>query len=110
MDNALKNIIYKYKCYIAPVLAFICIFAGYLFQNNEILKYLGAGGCIAASFILAFIAVNLPKKDIVSILVPVYAILIFNPWGDFYTGLFMQILYAVTILVVAYRLDKRFNT
>ncbi|MDD4126138.1 MAG: hypothetical protein PHV39_00430 [Methanomicrobium sp.] len=95
---------------LSPVIAFIGIIIGFFFHNNIISGYAGVAGCIISSFVLAFTAYSLPKKDIVSLLTPAYAILIFNPWSEFSSGIFMQTVYALTILALAYRLEKLYNS
>lgn len=70
----------------------------------------GILGCVVASFILAGIALLKPRRDIVSLLAPMYAIIIFNPFGGFnIEGIMLQLLYAITITAVAYRLEKRYS-
>ncbi|WP_245618790.1 hypothetical protein [Methanogenium cariaci] len=45
-----------------------------------------------------------------SLLVPLFAIIIFNPWGgEFSTGIIMQTLFAATITVIAIRLEKKYS-
>lgn len=110
MEKTEFGIIYKYKWLIVPAIAFIGIILGVLFFDNPFLGYAGSAGCVIASFILAYTAYKMPKKDLLSLLTPVYAILIFNPFSEFSSGLIMQFLYAVTLLAIAYRLEKRFNT
>jgi hypothetical protein len=95
---------------LSPVIAFIGIIIGFLFHNSIILGYAGVAGCIISSFVLAFTAYSLPKKDIVSLLTPAYALLIFNPWSEFSSGIFMQTIYTLTILAIAYRLEKLYNS
>lgn len=70
----------------------------------------GILGCVVASFILAGIALLKPRRDIVSLLAPMYAIIIFNPYSGFNTeGIMLQLLYAITITAVAYRLEKQYS-
>lgn len=88
-----------------PIIAFAGIAIGTILGMN----YIGIGGCIISSFILCGIAILKPKRDLVSLLVPLFAILIFNPWSEFNTGSTMQILFAVTITVIAIRLEKRYS-
>lgn len=92
-----------------PVISFAGIIITIVFINDPILMYAGMVGCLIASFALALIAYFKPKKDIVSLLAPLYALIIFNPWSEFSRGLVMQIMYAVTILVITWRLEKKFN-
>ncbi|MDT8358177.1 MAG: hypothetical protein RQ758_06705 [Methanomicrobiaceae archaeon] len=96
---------------VVPVISFGGIVLGMLFsmQDNPILSNPGVIGCIAASFILGIIAYLKPKKDLVALLAPMYAVIIFNPYTEFETGLVMQLLYALTITGVGIRLEKRFS-
>jgi fructose-specific phosphotransferase system IIC component len=73
-----------------------------------ILTYSGVAGCVISSFILGIVAFLREKKDIVAIMAPLYAVLIFNPYSEFTTGIIMQIMYAVTISVIAVRLIKKY--
>lgn len=68
----------------------------------------GKWGCIIASFILAYVAYQKKRKDLVSLLAPLYAVLIFLT-GDFSGGPIMQAVYAATITILAVRLEKRFE-
>lgn len=61
--------------------------------------------CIVASFILGAIAYSTEKKDLVSLMAPLFAVLIFVV-GDFSTGPVMQVLFAATITFLAVRLKK----
>ena len=89
-----------------PIIAFAGIVIGIFSDVSSI----GIWGCIISSFILGSIACLKPKRDLVSLLVPLFAILIFNPWSEFNTGSVMQILYAITITVVAVRLEKQYSS
>ena len=91
-----------------PVIAVLGIIIGIIFQNDPLLVNAGVFGCILSSFVLGALAYVNPKKDIVSLLAPLYALVIFNPWSEFSTGLFMEILYSLTILVVVLRFRQRF--
>ncbi|MDE4907542.1 hypothetical protein L0665_02780 [Methanogenium marinum] len=77
--------------------------------KESFLTFAGIWGCIISSFILCGIAYLKPKKDLVSLLVPIFAIIIFNPWSEFTTGPIMQILFAITITVIAVRLEKKYS-
>jgi len=95
----------KYAWVSAPIIAFAGIALGMIIDMNTI----GIGGCIISSFILCGIALLKPKRDLVSLLVPLFAIIIFNPWSEFSTGLTMQILFAATVTIIAIRLEKRYS-
>ncbi|WP_245320516.1 hypothetical protein [Methanofollis sp. W23] len=68
----------------------------------------GKWGCIIASFVLGYAAYQKKRKDLVSLLAPLYAVLIFLT-GDFSGGPIMQVAYAATITILAVRLEKRFE-
>jgi hypothetical protein len=69
----------------------------------------GAWGCVIGSFLLAYLALRKPKKDLVALLTPVYAVLIFgNP--EFREGWILPILYAASLTFLVLRLNARFST
>ncbi|RXE55103.1 hypothetical protein ABH15_12795 [Methanoculleus taiwanensis] len=70
---------------------------------------IGVAGCVIASFILGYIAYSKPKRDIVSLFAPLYAVIIFLIPNDFSNGPVMQTLYAVSISILALRVEKRFS-
>lgn len=108
-SSLLKNPEIKKNAWIlVPVISFLGIIIGVLFQGNPVIMYSGVIGCVLASFLLGAMAYVNPKKDIVSLLAPLYALVIFNPWSEFSTGFLMQLLYSLTILVVVLRFKKRF--
>jgi hypothetical protein len=75
-----------------------------------ILSAAGIAGCFLASFLLALLAYRKPKKDIVSLLTPLYAVLIFaNPDFDPMLLLQIQVLYAASLTVLVLRLNARFS-
>jgi hypothetical protein len=69
---------------------------------------IGIAGCILGSAVLAAIAIYKPKKDIVSLLTPMYAIIIFFGLEQAPT-IWTQILFAASITILAIRLEKKFN-
>jgi len=95
---------------IVPAIAFAGIVLGMVFSGAPVLANAGVYSCVIASFVLGALAFSKPRKDIVAILVPVFAVLIFNPWSEYETGPLTQILFALTITVVAWRLENRFST
>ncbi|KAF1074363.1 hypothetical protein [Methanogenium sp. MK-MG] len=95
----------KYAWASVPIIAFAGIAIGILSHVDSV----GIWGCIISSFILCGIAYLKPKKDLVSLLVPFFAIIIFNPWSEFNTGPIMQILFAATITVIIVRLEKKYS-
>ena len=95
---------------IVPVIAFAGIILGVVLSDVPVLADSGIFSCVIASFVLGVMAFLKPRRDIVALLVPLFAILIFNPWSEYMTGPVTQILFAGTITVVAWRLEKRFST
>lgn len=69
---------------------------------------IGIAGCILGSVMLAAIAFFKPKRDIVSLLTPMYAIIIFYGLEQVPT-IWTQILFAVSITILAIRLEIKFN-
>jgi hypothetical protein len=69
----------------------------------------GIAGCVVASFILFYQAYLKPRRDIVSLFVPLYAILIFIVPNEISSGVIVQTFYAATITLLAVRLEKLFN-
>ncbi|UUX92037.1 hypothetical protein [Methanoplanus endosymbiosus] len=111
MIEKLKNAVNTYFNYTVPVVAglsFIGIVLSLVVEAGSMLSYSGVAGCVIASFIIGIVAFLREKKDLVSILAPLYAVLIFNPYSEFTTGIIMQIMYAATISVIAIRLIKKF--
>jgi hypothetical protein len=109
VSSLLQDLSDKKKTWvIVPLVSFAGIIVGYIFDGNPVLGYLGIAGCIISSFILGGMAYVNEKKDIVALLAPLYAIIIFNPWSEYNTGYVMQALYSLTILVVTVRFVLRF--
>ncbi|EHQ34624.1 hypothetical protein [Methanoplanus limicola] len=109
MTGKLKNAVDTYFKYTVAVVAALS-FGGIAISVavGGILTYSGVAGCVISSFILGIVAFLRDKKDIVAIMAPLYAVLIFNPYSEFTTGIIMQIMYAVTISVIAVRLIKKY--
>ncbi|HDQ08343.1 MAG TPA: hypothetical protein ENN44_06140 [Methanoculleus sp.] len=95
---------------IVPAIAFAGIILGLVFSGVPILSNTGIFACMIAAFVLGALALRKPRRDIVALLVPVFAVIIFNPWGEFNTGPAVQILFAGTLIVVGWRLEKRFSS
>jgi hypothetical protein len=99
-----------------PAVSFGGIGLGLLLQSTSPFAVLAGGlGCVAASFLLFYQAYTKPRRDIVSLCAPLITILVFIVPNDFTSGpftqvLWMQILYAVTLTVLAIRVEKLFNT
>lgn len=95
----------QYAWVSVPIIAFAGIAIGVIFDMDMI----GISSCILSSFILCGIALLKPRRDLVSLLVPLFALIIFNPWSEFTTGLVMQVLFAATITIIAVRLEQRYS-
>jgi hypothetical protein len=67
-------------------------------------------GCLIGSFILAYLAWGKPRKDIVSLLAPMYAIIIFLAAVEITPNIIMQLLFAASLTVLVVRLNIRFST
>lgn len=70
---------------------------------------LGRAGCVLGSILLAVIAYLKPRKDIVALLTPLYALIIFFLDPDLGKTVLMQILYAISLTILAVRLERRFS-
>jgi hypothetical protein len=66
-------------------------------------------GCIIASFILAYLAWIRPKKDIVALTTPIYAVILFVLPSELLPDLILPILYAVSLTILLVRLKYRFG-
>jgi hypothetical protein len=74
-------------------------------QSYRIASY----GCIIGSFILAYLAWIRPKKDIVSLTTPLYAVILFVLPSDLIPDMILPILYAVSLTILLVRLKYRFG-
>ncbi|WP_292427358.1 hypothetical protein [Methanoregula sp.] len=69
-----------------------------------------AAGCVIASFVLAYLAWIRPKKDIVALTTPIYAIIFFAvPLDDAVATIVLELLYAVSLSILLVRLKYRFG-
>ena len=68
-----------------------------------------AGGSVAASFALAYLAWIRPHKDIVALTTPIYAILFFVVPSDFSVNIILELLYAVSLTILLVRMKLRFG-
>ncbi len=69
-----------------------------------------AFGCVAASLILAYLALARPRKDIVAISTPIYAIIFFIVPSDSSAGIMLLLLYAASLTILLIRLKRRFGS
>jgi len=66
-------------------------------------------GQFAASILLAALAWTMPKKDIVSLMAPIYALLIFVVPLELQPNLLTQVLFAASISLLVIRLNRSFR-
>jgi hypothetical protein len=68
-------------------------------------------GCVLASFVLAYLAWIRPKKDIVALTTPIYALIFFAvPLDDAVATIILELLYAASLTALLVRLKYRFGT
>ena len=71
-------------------------------------RYFGIG-CVAGSFILAYLAWIRPHKDIVALSTPIYSFLFFVIPSDTAVTIFLEFLYAASLTILLIRLKLRFG-
>jgi len=67
-------------------------------------------GCIIGSFCLGYLAWIKPRRDIVALLAPLYALLIFIASLEIRPNLILQALFAISLTILVVRLNKKFST
>ena len=94
-----------------PLFSFGGILIAFFFlgQGNIPAMRIAASGCIIASFILAYLAWIRPKKDIVALTTPLYAVILFVLPSDLIPDLILPILYAISLTILLVRLKYRFG-
>jgi hypothetical protein len=95
-----------------PVFSFGGILIAFFFlsQGNIMDIRIASAGCIIASFILAYLAWIRPKKDIVALTTPLYAIILFVLPTELVPDIILPILYAISLTILLVRLKYRFGT
>ena len=78
-------------------------------QGNILSFRIASAGCIIASIILAYLAWIRPKKDIVALTTPIYAVILFVLPSDLVPDLILPILYAISLNILLVRLKYRFG-
>jgi len=68
-----------------------------------------AWGCVIGACILGYLAYIKPRRDIVAICAPLYALLIFIVPMELTPNLLMQVLFAASITILTVRLNKYFG-
>jgi hypothetical protein len=94
-----------------PLFSFGGILIAFFFlgQGNIPAMRIAASGCIIASFILAYLAWIRPKKDIVALTTPLYAVILFVLPSELIPDLILPILYAISLTILLVRLKYRFG-
>ena len=95
-----------------PLLAFSFTLAGILLWQagtRFAFQYAAAGGFLA-SVLLAYLAWNLPRKDIVALSTPLYGLIFLVTPIDYAPGVILQLIYAAGLTVLVVRLHYRFGS
>ncbi|MDD1698028.1 MAG: hypothetical protein LUQ36_06665 [Methanoregula sp.] len=94
-----------------PLFSFGGIVIAFFFMSQGNIQdiRIASAGCIIASFILAYLAWIRPKKDIVALTTPLYAIILFVLPSDLIPDLILPILYAISLTILLVRLKYRFG-
>lgn len=66
-------------------------------------------GCVISSCILAYLAWIRPRKDIVALSTPIYAVIFFVAPSDMAVNIVLELLYAVSLTILLVRLKYRFG-
>ncbi len=66
-------------------------------------------GCVVGSVLLAVLAYLKPRKDIVSLTTPLYAVLLFVVPMELNPNLLMQLLFAASMTVLMIRVNRSFS-
>jgi hypothetical protein len=110
--QVLKSLSHKEKILSAAVLALVWggIVVAVILSDLRIIEDPGTffWGCIAGSIVLAYLAVKKKKLDLVSLLTPVYAVIIFTCL-DITPNLLLQVLYAASITFLLIRIHQRYS-
>lgn len=94
-------------CFGGPLLTFGLISAGLL--PLEAQSTVGAAGPFIGSILLGAYAYRLPRRDIVALVAPVYALIMFVFPTEMAPNLILELLFAVTMLALLIRLKMRFS-
>ncbi|MCT8337424.1 hypothetical protein FKB36_07935 [Methanoculleus sp. Afa-1] len=97
-----------------PAVSFLGIGIGLLLASLEfpyaVWINAGVAGCVIASFILFYQAYQKPRRDLVSLFTPLFALLILVIPNEISSGgVVVQVVFAATITFLAVRVEKVFN-
>jgi hypothetical protein len=95
-----------------PAVSFGGAGLGILLAWQEVIADAGSfyWGALAGSFLLAYLAWIKPRKDIVSLLAPLYGVIIFLLAVEMKPTVLLQLLFAASLTVLVIRLNIRFST
>jgi hypothetical protein len=95
-----------------PVISFGGTGLGLLLQQLGVISDAGSfyWGSLAGSFLLGYLAWIKPRKDIVSLLAPLYGVIIFLLAVETKPTVILQLLFAASLTILAVRLNRRFST
>ncbi|MDD1710824.1 MAG: hypothetical protein LUQ37_07965 [Methanoregulaceae archaeon] len=95
-----------------PVLCFGGVALGIFLWKGGYIQDPGSfyWGCIAGAVLLAYLAWIKPRRDIVSLLAPLYAVIIFLLPLENKPTVLLQLLFGVSLTILVVRLNLRFST
>jgi hypothetical protein len=91
--------------YAVPVVSFGGIIFAVVLQQADFVW-----GCVAGAFLLGYLAYIRPRKDIVALCAPIYAVIIFFLPGEIPHTLPLQLLFAASITILLVRLNRKFGS
>jgi len=68
-----------------------------------------AWGCVIGSVMLAYLAYLKPRRDLVSLCAPLFALIIFIVPGDLRPNVLTQLLFAATLTILVIRVNRSFS-
>lgn len=100
--------------YAVPVVSFGGIIFAVVLQQAGVIADAGTfvWGCVAGAFLLGYLAYIRPRKDIVAICAPLFAVLIFLMPVEYTPNLLLllQLLFAGSITILLVRLNRKFGS
>jgi hypothetical protein len=104
--------LYRWLELAVPLFSFggIVIAFFFLSRGNIQAIHIASAGCIIASFLLAYLAWIRPKKDIVALTTPLYAVILFVLPTELVPDLILPLLYAISLTILVVRLKYRFGS
>lgn len=114
-EETRKRILTRRELYISiaiPALCFGGAALGILLETRGIISEAGSfyWGSVAGSFLLAYLAWIKPRKDIVALLAPLYAVIIFIVALEAQPTILLQLLFGASLTILVVRLNILFST